>query len=549
MRELRPRAQARPAATLPARSSDPGSDPLSSALRTSAVPRTDARLPWLALGVAAAAVLVAFRDTWGEMARVWWTSETFGHGMVVPLLAGWLAWRSRSRLAGLPAAPDWRGAVAFALACAGWYVSQLAGVAVVAQFALTAMIPCAVWACAGWPTVRAFAGPLAFLFFMVPAGEALNPMLMEGTADATIAAIQAIGIPVYREGLHFALPTGRWSVVEACSGLRYVIAAAMLASLFALVNFRTAGKRLAFVAAAIALAVLANWMRAFLVVLVGHLSGMTVGVGDDHVWFGWVFFGVAMFAVFAMGARWRDPDAAASPAPTVAAHGRAAAAAGRSPWARLLPALPVAAIALGTVLALDRTTDVQPRDDLSRRAAGAIGPLGGGPLALAPRFEGARATVAGTRPDGTEVFLAYFARQREGGEMIAFGNAVLPQEDGRGWAPMTREAREVQVDGRALRVLEQRVRSGSEERLVWSWFTVGGDEVGGSEYRAKAGTAWAMLRGRGDHSAVSVTSVPLPALPAAAPAGEVAAALAAARTRLAGAAAPLARLAVEATGP
>jgi exosortase A len=521
---------------------------LSSAPRTSSDPRSDAPLPWLALGLAAAVVLVAFRDTWGEMARVWWTSETFGHGMIVPVLAAWLAWRSRARLDGLAAAPDRRGAIAFAAACAGWYVSQLAGVAVVAQFALTAMIPCAVWACAGWPTVRAFAGPLAFLFFMVPAGEALNPMLMEGTADATIAAIQAIGIPVYREGLHFALPTGRWSVVEACSGLRYVIAAAMLASLFALINFRTAGKRVAFVAIAIALAVLANWMRAFLVVLVGHLSGMTVGVGDDHVWFGWVFFGVAMFGVFAMGARWRDPEVADPPAVALAGGGRAADAAGRSPWSGLLPALPVVAIALGTILALDRTTDVQPRDDLARHAAASIGPLGSGPLALGPRFEGARATVAGTRADGTEVFVAYFARQREGGEMIAFGNSVLPQE-GRTWAPMTREAREVQVDGRALRVLEQRVRSGGDERLVWSWFTVGGDEVGGSEYRAKAGTAWAMLRGRGDHSTVSVASVPLPALPAAASATEVAAALAAGRARLAGAAAPLARLAVEATGP
>lgn len=521
---------------------------MSSALRSPVDLRTDARVPWLALGVAVAFVLVAFRGTWSEMARVWWTSETFGHGMVVPVLAAWLAWRSRARLDGLAMAPDLRGAIAFALACAGWYVSELAGTAVVAQFALTAMLPCVVWACAGWPTVRAFAGPLVFLFFMVPAGEALNPMLMEGTADATVAVLRAIGIPVYREGLHFALPTGRWSVVEACSGLRYVIAAAMLSTLFALVNFERTGKRLAFIGTAIALAVLANWMRAVLVVLAGHLSGMTVGTGDDHVWFGWVFFGVAMFAVFAMGARWRDPEPQGRRAAAAAGRARPVGEPAGAAWRRLAPAVPVAAIALATVVALDRALDVRPREDVPQLAAAAIGPLAAGPLALRPRFEGARATVAGVRPDGTEVFVAYFARQREGGEMIAFGNAVLPQ-DVRAWAPMTREERVVQVGGRALRVLEQRVRAGTDERLVWSWFTVGGEEVGGSEYRAKAGTAWAMLRGRGDHSTVSVVSVTLVALPAAASPAELDAATVVARTRLAAASSSLARLAVNLTGP
>ena len=479
---------------------------MSSALRSPVDLRTDARVPWLALGVAVAFVLVAFRGTWSEMARVWWTSETFGHGMVVPVLAAWLAWRSRARLDGLAMAPDLRGAIAFALACAGWYVSELAGTAVVAQFALTAMLPCVVWACAGWPTVRAFAGPLVFLFFMVPAGEALNPMLMEGTADATVAVLRAIGIPVYREGLHFALPTGRWSVVEACSGLRYVIAAAMLSTLFALVNFERTGKRLAFIGTAIALAVLANWMRAVLVVLAGHLSGMTVGTGDDHVWFGWVFFGVAMFAVFAMGARWRDPEPQGRRAAAAAGRARPVGEPAGAAWRRLAPAVPVAAIALATVVALDRALDVRPREDVPQLAAAAIGPLAAGPLALRPRFEGAR-------------------------------------------APMTREERVVQVGGRALRVLEQRVRAGTDERLVWSWFTVGGEEVGGSEYRAKAGTAWAMLRGRGDHSTVSVVSVTLVALPAAASPAELDAATVVARTRLAAASSSLARLAVNLTGP
>ena len=98
------------------------------------------------------------------------------------------------------------------------------GVLVVQQYAFVAMVPAAVVALLGRRVGMALAFPLAFLFFAVPTGEALVPRLMNWTADFTIGALRLSGIPVYREGNFFSLPTGRWAVVEACSGLRYVIA-------------------------------------------------------------------------------------------------------------------------------------------------------------------------------------------------------------------------------------------------------------------------------------------------------------------------------------
>jgi hypothetical protein len=52
-------------------------------------------------------------------------------------------------------------------------------------------------------------------------------------------------------------------------------------------------------------------------------------------------------------------------------------------------------------------------------------------------------------------------------------------------------------------VSEWHIRQGSQERLVWSWYSIGGVAVA-SEYKAKALTAWAMLTGKGDHSVVTV---------------------------------------------
>jgi EpsI family protein len=88
--------------------------------------------------------------------------------------------------------------------------------------------------------------------------------------------------------------------------------------------------------------------------------------------------------------------------------------------------------------------------------------------------------------------------------MIAFGNSVLSDSD-KTWLTMSRVDRTASVDGRELPVREWVIRRGNEQRLVWSWYTVGGS-FASSEYRAKALTAWAMIKGEGDHSVVSVVS-------------------------------------------
>ena len=99
-----------------------------------------------------------------------------------------------------------------------WLLGELATVGVVSQFAFTTMLVLAVPAVLGFVVARRITFPLAFLYFAVPFGEFALPHLMEWTANFTILGLRLSGIPVYREGLNFVIPSGNWSVVEACSG-------------------------------------------------------------------------------------------------------------------------------------------------------------------------------------------------------------------------------------------------------------------------------------------------------------------------------------------
>ncbi len=120
------------------------------------------------------------------------------------------------------------------------------------------------------------------------------PTLIDWTADFTIAALKLTGIPVFREGAHFQIPSGRWSVVEACSGVRYLIASLMVGILYAYLTYRSMRRRLLFIGVSILVPIVANWLRAYMIVMIGHLSGNTLAVGVDHIIYGWIFFGVVM---------------------------------------------------------------------------------------------------------------------------------------------------------------------------------------------------------------------------------------------------------------
>ena len=260
----------------------------------------------LQLGLLFAALfwLIAWHwETALSMVDIWWTSETFAHGMVVYPASLWLIWRKRNELAKLPVEPCYWALVPLTGACFGWLVATAGGVQAGQHFCLVVAIALLPWLVLGTRVARTIAFPLAFTLLAAPIGDFLMPIMMQHTADVTVAALRLIGMPVYREGLHFVIPSGRWSIVEACSGLRYLIASGVLGCLFAYLTYQSPWRRAAFIAASIMAPIVANWVRAFMIVMIGHYSGMTLAVGVDHLIYGWVFFGFVMLLLAYVGSR------------------------------------------------------------------------------------------------------------------------------------------------------------------------------------------------------------------------------------------------------
>jgi exosortase A len=388
----------------------------------------------------------------------------------------------------------------------GWLLGELASVNAVTQLGLVSLLVLAVPVLLGWRLALAMIFPLAYLFFAVPIGEFVMPQFMEWTADFTVAALQLTGIPVYREGLHFVIPSGRWSVVEACSGVRYLIASLVVGTLYAYLNYRSLHRRLIFVGVSLLVPIVANWLRAYMIVMIGHLSGNTLAVGVDHLIYGWVFFGVVIMLMFWIGGRWAEhPD----PAEAVATNAAAASPAGAGrPW--LVAVLTAAVIALPHLALLM----IDGGNRTGKPAVALAAPDGWRPSApitsWRPAFEGASAEV---RQDFVRdgklagIFIGYYRHQDYEHKLVSSSNTLVRSEQ-KEWQRVAGGSQTLAIAGQPVQAGAAELRGPGEQRLlVWQWYWING-RLTANQARAKAYTAWSRLTGQGDDSAVVIVYAP-----------------------------------------
>jgi len=457
----------------------------------------------IAAVAAALAIIAIYADTARTIVSIWIRSETFAHGFVVIPIALWLAWRKRAELALTPASPWYPGLLLVALCGALWAILTVGGVLVGSQFALAFMIDAAFLTVVGLRVARVLAFPLLFILFAVPAGEVLVPTLIDRTADFTVAALRVSGVPVYREGNHFIIPSGVWSVVEACSGLRYLIASFMTGVLFAAIVYRSPVRRIAFIGASIAVPLVANWLRAYMIVMLGHLSGNKIAVGVDHFIYGWVFFGVVLLLLFWVGSLWAERD---EPHANVALRSEAALHVPGSRFAMAASLAVLAAVVWRPIpLAFDTGTATGGPTLRPLGAAGGWTPIAAPPFDWRPEYKGMTAELnqGFTSVSGTAgLYIAQYRGQSRGREMVTTANALVSPSD-RVWR--SQSGGEVALDwtGASASVHRSTVFGRGTRITVYSLYWIDGF-VTSSDVMAKLRLMLSRLRGRGDDSMLVV---------------------------------------------
>ena len=443
---------------------------------------------WLLFAIFALVALILFR-TAASIVSIWQRSNTFGHGFLIPPIVAWLIWRQREQIRAVPIRPayGWLALVLF-LGCA-WFWGCLAGVLILEQFAFALLIPATVCAVLGTAMFRALLFPLGFLLLGVPAGDGIAGPLIEFTAAFAVKSLQLSGIPVAREGPYLTIPNAVWVVTDACSGFRYLMASLTLGCLYAYLQFRTLRFRLLFVALSLAVPILANGVRAYLIVLIGYLSNSKLAVGVDHYIYGWVLFAVFCVFLFWIGSRMKEPPVAVPPsnAPPMAP------VAGPPDLRRLAPAGLAAILAIVIWPALAARVDARASSGEPPRLAlpAAIGEWSAADddslSRWRPAYHGATAETARAYRSGDRIvalYVGYYRNQRQGSELINSTNTIISLDKHAEWRRGWERERAASVSETGDRIWETDASKHGGRILVWHRFW-SGDRYTPSRFTAK----------------------------------------------------------------
>jgi len=322
--------------------------------------------PWQGIAIGFA-IAFAYATVMAKLFHDWWNDENYSHGLLIPLIIGYIIWTQREKLARVPANSSvlWGGAAILFALFALW--AGVAGAELYTQrlslILLLSGITVYFW---GFRLLQMLLVPLALLFLAMPIpaiifNKIAFPLQLFASRCA-VWSMSMLGIPVLRQGNIIELKplnsidTKKLEVVEACSGIRSLMTLLTLAVVFAYFTHtpddsdkpRTRfgwlrsywfWRAVIIVGSAVPIAILTNAFRVSGTGVLAHYYGTEVADGFFHSFSGWAIYIVAFILLFGIGIildRFRPaqaggdqsierkssgPDAAVSISPVVSAEG------------------------------------------------------------------------------------------------------------------------------------------------------------------------------------------------------------------------------------
>ena len=441
----------------------------------------DRAVNWVFPGMLMLLVLVAaiavYRETVWSMVAIWLDSDTFAHGFVILPISAFLVWWKRNELGLLQPVPVSYGPLVLIIPGLIWLLGYISDVQVVQQFCFVATFILLVWILLGWKVVKLLAFPLGYLLFAVPFGKFLVPFMIDFSAVFAIGALRLTGVPVFAEGTSFSTPGANWIVLEVCSGMRYLIAALVVGTLYAYLTYRSQIRRAFFILVTIVIPFIASGMRVYIIVMIGHFIDMRYAKGFDHLFIGWLFFGIVMLLLFWIGSLWREDESRVSVDSAVPDPDRQVRGVKQSRFVLVGAAsLFVLSVWPATGSWMDSRAD--PYVEISLTAPAAESGWSLSPQLVddwKPYYLGYDAVVDQTyQKQGRRVgvYLPYYQAQRQGAELINDRNRIL-ETSRTGRSKISQQNRVIiTASGKKINILQTRLRSDRESLLVyhWNWF-------------------------------------------------------------------------------
>jgi exosortase C (VPDSG-CTERM-specific) len=150
--------------------------------------------------------------------------------------------------------------------------------------------------------LRALTFPVAFLFFCIPfpmvVRSGIETFLQHGSAEIAYLMLTATGMPVFRTGTYFQLPSMQLEVAPECSGIHSTMVLVITSLLAAYLFLKTPSTRWILMLVVIPLALLRNGFRIFVIAQLCVRIGPQMIDSAIHRRGGPVFFVLSLVPLF-----------------------------------------------------------------------------------------------------------------------------------------------------------------------------------------------------------------------------------------------------------
>jgi exosortase D (VPLPA-CTERM-specific) len=223
-----------------------------------------------------------------------WAMEDYSHCYLIPFVFLYLLWEKRRELAITPSAASWLGFIPFVFGILMFWLGELSGELFSLYISMWLVVVSLLWMNLGWRKIKIMAFPLFILLTMFPFPNFINNRILLNlkivSTQIGVALLQLYGMSAYREGNIIDLGFTQLQVVDACSGLRYVIPLLVLSLLLAYWFKAAMWKRIVLVLSSIPLSVMVNSMRIAITGILYSSWGAQVAEGFFHGFSGWLIF-------------------------------------------------------------------------------------------------------------------------------------------------------------------------------------------------------------------------------------------------------------------
>ncbi|MBW1903525.1 MAG: exosortase [Deltaproteobacteria bacterium] len=223
-----------------------------------------------------------------------WNKDDYTYCYLIPFIILYLVWEQRRKLAALPSIPSWTGLVPICFGIALFWLGELGGEYYTLYLSSWLVVIGLCWLHLGRQKLKVIAFPFFLILTMFPppnfvyANVSLKLKLI--SSQLGVYMMRLYGMSAFREGNVIDLGFTQLQVVDACSGLRYLIPLIVLGVLLAYFFKAAWWKKVVLVVSTIPISIVVNSVRIASVGILYQFWGQAVAEGFFHDFSGWFIF-------------------------------------------------------------------------------------------------------------------------------------------------------------------------------------------------------------------------------------------------------------------